>query len=510
MPTIGSLAIKITTDIRDATMGFLSLEKQAKSSTGVIDKLSSGFSIGKIGETAMGGIMPWVAGLGSIGGVVGTFGKMSAEMKEVINLSNQMGVSIEETQRLGRVATGTGSSMEAVAGGMSKMQKAIGDAVTKGGEMAQAFGDIGVNARELMGLGTEQQFRRIAQAIESVQNPTLRTAALLKIFSESGTQLRGVLKAVAEGKDLEKSAVSGTSATAITEYAKGWKSLGSSLWTGAEDFAGFYLNLAGWGKTTAQIAVEEQTRATAAMNTARELAKQEAHLRSIAANEKLAADAAARRATVTSSVQSFQTEIESKLREMAIPESDLPIFHLEEQRRTLEDQMSKAFWKGGMTNTQMDEIRQEIEHVNALIAKMKEATKAKKDMAEVERGSQLWEENQTPLEKFKGRMIELDQLLQKRAVMRETAKRAGQSALQDFLRAQPQTPAFSYAGGGHPGSAEFRDAVLRATNGPGVRTETKEALDKAAKALDMLTEIRNLLFDKAGNLVVAEPAGLGN
>ena len=92
------------------------------------------------------------------------------------------------------------SSVDSLAMGIKKMQVNIADAA-RGGKAGQR----GIGRRRALrrrawpDLLPEEQFRRIADRIAAIENPTERAAAAVKIFGRNGTELMPMLLQGADG-----------------------------------------------------------------------------------------------------------------------------------------------------------------------------------------------------------------------------------------------------------------------------------------------------------------------
>lgn len=112
---------------------------------------------------------------------------------EINDLSERLGVTTTEVQRLKFAAEQTGAGIDDVAGAMDKLAKGVVEGSTG---TSEALDRIGLKVQDLRGLDPAQMFETVAEGIKAIQNPTERAATAMELFGRSGTQL---LPAITEG-----------------------------------------------------------------------------------------------------------------------------------------------------------------------------------------------------------------------------------------------------------------------------------------------------------------------
>lgn len=182
--------------------------------------------------------------------------KIAADMgSELVDMRAKTGVSIEALSELGYAAQVSGSDLESLQGGLTKMQKKVGEAFNGVDSAAESFNDLGISVAELKSLSPDKQFQRVADAVADITDPAKRTAAAMDIFGKSGANLLPLLLEGGDGIDeLRQKAIDlglqiGTKdAEAAEEFGDKldtlWKQLkgvaftvGSALIPGASDLA---------------------------------------------------------------------------------------------------------------------------------------------------------------------------------------------------------------------------------------------------------------------------------
>ena len=104
-------------------------------------------------------------------------------------MSQRTGFSVESLSALGYAASQTETDMADVELGVKKMQKALLAAAEGNAEAASTFMVLGLSVEKLMKMSPEQKFQRIAQAVNAVQNDTMRAGFAMQIFGKGGTHL---------------------------------------------------------------------------------------------------------------------------------------------------------------------------------------------------------------------------------------------------------------------------------------------------------------------------------
>lgn len=109
-------------------------------------------------------------------------------------MSARTGVAVEALSELSFAAERSGTSIEDVETSIKFLQRNIVDASNGVGEAKDAFAELGIEAAKLNGLNPDQQFTKIANAINSVSDPTEKAALALDIFGRSGTQILPLIR----------------------------------------------------------------------------------------------------------------------------------------------------------------------------------------------------------------------------------------------------------------------------------------------------------------------------
>ena len=167
-------------------------------STGSFGKsmLSAGASVeqfaNRMRNAMLGAIGPITAAL-SAGAFVAGIKSASERIDGLAKSADKLGVTTQSLAGLRLAADESGSSAEALEGAMAKLQNKVAEAASGNKEAAATFTALKLSADELLGLSADEQFGKVADAINGVGNASQRTATLMDVFGKSGTDLSGVI-----------------------------------------------------------------------------------------------------------------------------------------------------------------------------------------------------------------------------------------------------------------------------------------------------------------------------
>jgi TP901 family phage tail tape measure protein len=154
-----------------------------------------GATVGKIGAGVA------AAGAVAVGAAAAAFTPLLAAAKQFADVGSELddmaqrtGAAVEGLSALGYAAKQSGTSLQAVEGGIKKSQKAIVDAANGSKELGAAFASLGLDVGRLMNMTPDAQFKAIASAVGQIENPTQRAAMAMQIFGKSGTELLPLMR----------------------------------------------------------------------------------------------------------------------------------------------------------------------------------------------------------------------------------------------------------------------------------------------------------------------------
>ena len=179
---VGDIAIQIGADIGP-------LVRELGKASGAVDafgaKTSGGMSRGMKAATIAGSAMATT--VLSVGAALGTLTMRSMESIDALSKqARAVGISVASFQAMAQVAQEAGVESDALSKILIKMQDNLAALGNGSASQVEAFGKLGLTFQQLHGLGADEQFLRIAQALEGVSDPAERTAAALDLFGKGG------------------------------------------------------------------------------------------------------------------------------------------------------------------------------------------------------------------------------------------------------------------------------------------------------------------------------------
>ncbi|MFZ5831466.1 MAG: hypothetical protein ACOY3P_15385 [Planctomycetota bacterium] len=142
-----------------------------------------------------------------------------------VDLRGQTGASIELLSTLDYAAKQTGTSLETVTTAFRSMARVITMAGAGKQEGVFALEQLGLTFEHMSRLNPDLQFRRIADALNQVADPTEKAALAMRVFGESGSQL---VPLIAQLNELEVSAKK-VNAVIGTDMARAAKELDDTM-----------------------------------------------------------------------------------------------------------------------------------------------------------------------------------------------------------------------------------------------------------------------------------------
>lgn len=163
---------------------------------------------------------------------------------ELVAMNQKTGASIEALSELRYAAAQADVGFEQLGNGLKFQQKNLAAAVSGNETAAESFKKIGLSAGDLIRMAPDQAFERLADAINGVADPSMRTAAAIAIFGKSGSDLlplfadgsRGIQMMRTEAKALGLQ-VKSQDAAAAEQFGDTWNSVLLTLRDVGEEIA---------------------------------------------------------------------------------------------------------------------------------------------------------------------------------------------------------------------------------------------------------------------------------
>jgi uncharacterized protein YkuJ len=158
---------------------------------------SAGNAADKFAQQVSGQLM----GVGKILAGAFTFDKIISGFQNAINkgaqlgeLADRFGIASSSLQKIGNVASVSGSSIEDVANAMNRLAKNAGAALGGNEKLQQTFERIGVSMAELRSLNPEQLFMRLADAVKSGSLGSQDFAVAMELAGKNAANLMNTLR----------------------------------------------------------------------------------------------------------------------------------------------------------------------------------------------------------------------------------------------------------------------------------------------------------------------------
>ena len=113
--------------------------------------------------------------------------------------SDALGVQQKQLQALQHVAELTGTGAAQLGVNLERMQRRIGEVARKGGQAGAALEEIGIAAKDMIALPADEQLVRISQAMQGVDNASIRASIAMDLFGRDGVRMLKMMEQL--GKD---------------------------------------------------------------------------------------------------------------------------------------------------------------------------------------------------------------------------------------------------------------------------------------------------------------------
>jgi hypothetical protein len=134
-----------------------------------------------------------VAGLAALGSTIGEIGG------QVDDMAQRTGLTAEAVSELGHAAQMSGTDLQTVEGGLTKMQRLLAEAAGGSKSARKELAGLGLSAEQLAGMSPDEQMAAFAESISSIADPAARTNAAIGVFGKSGQKLLPMLADGASG-----------------------------------------------------------------------------------------------------------------------------------------------------------------------------------------------------------------------------------------------------------------------------------------------------------------------
>lgn len=189
---ISSLAIRLGANAAPYVKG---LKDATAATQGFAARLKS---IGAGAASVLSGVVAFEALKGVTRAVYNnTIGLTKSQLEAIdsnAKLSDRIGTTTEALSGLQHAADLSGVANDALAGGIEKYLKNVGEAVNGNKAAQESFRQLGLEFSELAKMPTDRAIGMIGDALNAIENPAQRAAAAQSIFGKSGQGLLPLLK----------------------------------------------------------------------------------------------------------------------------------------------------------------------------------------------------------------------------------------------------------------------------------------------------------------------------
>ena len=189
---LGQLVVKIGADASELDKGVSSAQNKMKAFGGSVSKLGGGLTKFVTGPIALVG-----------GGLIALATKAGNAADELLDLSDQTGLSTDSLQEWRAVATVAGVDTDTVANAAKHLNKNMMDLMDGTGKQAEAMDVLGVSTRDANGdfRDMDDIMDDAMAALASIEDPALRNALAYELFGNKANDLIPILAMGADEMD---------------------------------------------------------------------------------------------------------------------------------------------------------------------------------------------------------------------------------------------------------------------------------------------------------------------
>src|SRR5665213_1006664 len=420
-------AKKITIDLEAGTASFISgvdkagqslkhLGEKAEESHGFLSKFKEGFEMA-------GGFEAFHKGLELVHQGIDQIKEAFEQVGQIGRDALMLGISAEQMSRFQHAANATHTDISALTTGMDRLNRQIGLVASgdkSAAKAAESFTRLGLSAKELAGLSPDEAFTKVADALGKVGSTFDRAAISQEIFGRGGKDLipimgdlRGLM---AESDDI--------GFTRTAENIRAAEEEEKQLAVMTDTVKGLFMDLA-----TSKWATELIEHSRAIHQQINAQPQQGAAAQKVKDAEDAAAAAAAAAAKKQLAAHKEITQAMAGLRSAIGSKNGDPFARYAEEAKKMKDAGASAA---------------DLAAYQKLVEALKKVTAEKKHQAEMDaaqkkradEAKRIWQEAETPLQKYQDRVKELNELLKSGALSEAQYTQAAAKAWLDKAKAE--------------------------------------------------------------------------
>lgn len=152
-----------------------------------------GKTIGGALLSPLGLVTTALAGAFSAGAVISGIKDASERIDEMAKAADRLGISTQSLAGLRLAADESGIAAGELESAMTKLQVKVQEAATGNATAAASFAALKIPLESLVNLKADEQFGKVADAINELGSTSQRNAAMVDLFGKSGAQLSSVI-----------------------------------------------------------------------------------------------------------------------------------------------------------------------------------------------------------------------------------------------------------------------------------------------------------------------------
>lgn len=190
MPNVATLTVRLSANSAKLVAEFNKAQRRAKTFGG---RMKSALGTASRAFTRLGGVAAVALTSLAVAGI-----KAGDNLAKT---ADKLGIAANELAGLRFAAEQTGAGVKTLDLGLQRMVRRVAEAAKGTGEAQKALKELNLDAKELARQSPDEQFRRIADAFESVGSQSDKVRLGFKLFDSEGVALVNTLKAGREQLD---------------------------------------------------------------------------------------------------------------------------------------------------------------------------------------------------------------------------------------------------------------------------------------------------------------------
>ena len=218
--TVGQLLVSMRADLSGLKTDVKELENTFRSSFANVQNMATNFGrgilTGLIGGLSVGAVTAFVKSVVELGG-------------RLSDLSAQTGISVQALSGIKSTLEENGTSVDAFANGIFRLQKEIGATTKETDPIRQAIKQLGLSFEELTRIPTEEFVKKVTDALGKQENPLNRNAIAFQLFGKSARELiPAILELAGKFDELKKRGINEADAKKLDQFGDALTRLGNN------------------------------------------------------------------------------------------------------------------------------------------------------------------------------------------------------------------------------------------------------------------------------------------